>query len=155
MRSSHRTAPFSVLGACLLVLLLGCETRDYADVVTPSSGSSIPASGLFTVSIDFTAPPTPTSYVVIEIQNPNVAFVDITSLFLPPGQSDFDGATTVSANLDAGALGLVPGQLRIRTKYSQSGVDGTGTRVYNYTWITNSACEDGVSAALFGIQVYL
>lgn len=148
MSPSRRTAPFSVLGALLFLILFGCETRDYAEVVSPSAGSAIPQSGLFNVTIDFTDPPTSGSYIVIEIQNPQMTFVDITSLFIPQGQSDFAGATTVSADLDATALGLMPGQLRIRTKYSQSGVDGTGTRLYTFTWTTDSTCEEGVSDAL-------
>lgn len=132
---------------------VGCEeqTVDYAIITSPVHQSTIAESGLFTATVGFQSPLTASSYVRMEVESGAGAVnADVTSLFLPPGQSDFDGATNVSANLDAVSLGLIPGAQTFLVRLDIDGAGGVGVRLVNFTWspVAPGFCEDTASAAL-------
>ncbi|MGB5547152.1 MAG: hypothetical protein WBM74_11335, partial [Polyangiales bacterium] len=80
---------------------VGCEREitEYPTITSPAQGSSISPSGLFTASVTFPTVLTASSFVRMEIQTGSGATtLDVTSLFLPFGQSDFAGATGASAD---------------------------------------------------------
>jgi hypothetical protein len=131
--------------------LSSCDrSRPITPVVTsPVSGSTIPISGLFTASVNFPAALTASSIVEMEIQTGEASTsIDITSLFIPQGQTDFDGATSASADLDAVALGLSPGAQRFVVGVDVDGVGGTALGLSFFTWLGNTECESMASAAL-------
>lgn len=131
---------------------VGCE-RDlptYASITSPTQGSAVAANGTFTASVNFPSTLTSASIVQMEIQSGPGTPLDITSLFLPSGQSDFDGASSASAALDAIALGLTPGPQTLFVRLDEDGVGGSGTTttLVSFTWLPVDACEDAAGAAL-------
>ena len=130
---------------------VGCEREiiEYPTITSPAQGSSISPSGLFTASVTFPTALTASSFVRMEIQTGSGATtLDVTSLFLPSGQSDFAGATGVSADLDGVSLGLIPGPQSFVVRLNADGVGGAATRLVAFTWLPVDACEDAASAAL-------
>ena len=114
MRFNLRLITVSAVIAFVLPAVYGmtdCEDAvDIPTITAPQQLSTIAASGLFTASVDFPITLTAASFVQMEIQtNQGLTVIDVTSQFLPPGQSDFAGADSASADLDAVALGMTPG----------------------------------------------
>ncbi|KPK15508.1 MAG: hypothetical protein AMJ62_08830 [Myxococcales bacterium SG8_38] len=146
-----------VLCAALVALVLpniygvGCEREltAYPTITSPLPNATIPASGLFTASVSFPSSLTASSLVEMELQTDQGAIrLDVTSSFLPSGQSDFAGATSASADLDAAALGLVPGPQTFIVRLDASGSGGLAARATSFTWSGDTACESTASIAL-------
>jgi len=130
---------------------VGCEREvaDYATITSPQQGSTILPSGLFTASATFPTPLIASSFVQMRIQTgAGATQIDVTSLFLPSGQSDFAGATSVSADLDAVSLGLTPGPQTFVVSLDADGVGGATTRLVTFSWAAVDTCEDAAGAAL-------
>ncbi len=120
--------------------------EEIAIINSPQPGETIPASGLFTVSMNFVTPLTPDSTLQIELSSDNGAVVvDVTSAF----GTNFVGATSASADLDAVALGLVPGAQRLIVRLDLEGDGVVGTRVQVFKWIIEVAVET-LNVALAG-----
>lgn len=155
MPISVRTILFAALVAVGLPSLYGqqdCEgNSNFPTIVAPAQGEVIPASGLFTASVTFNTVLTASSLVELELQTDQGAtIIDVTSLFLPAGQSDFAGQSAASANLDAVALGLVPGPQSLLFRLDVDGVGGPSVRVASFTWNGGAAapCDETAGAAL-------
>lgn len=154
MRPNFRLILISALVALVLPNLygLGCDgpiLPDGPTITTPAQNSTIPASGLFTASVNFPAPLTATSIVEMELQSDQGSIrVDVTALFLPTGQSDFAGAVSASADLDAGALGLASGSQTFIVRLDADGVGGFAVRAVPFMWEGDTACEIAAGSAL-------
>ncbi len=152
MRSKTKRLIASV--TCLYWVLslygVGCdeEPPPSATISSPAQGSTVPASGTFTASVAFPSTLTSASIVQMEIQSGPGAPLDVTSQFLPTGQSDFDGAASASADLDPIALNLTPGPQTFLVRLDEDGVGGASVRLVNFTWLPVDACEDAAGAAL-------
>jgi hypothetical protein len=127
-----------------------CEDAvDIPTITAPPQLGTIPASGLFTASVDFPITLTSASFVQMEIQtNQGLTVIDVTSEFLPAGQSDFAGADSASADLDATALGMTPGLSSLTVRLNGDGAGGIASRAVAFTWPGTASCEDTVASAL-------
>jgi len=154
MRPNFRLILISALVALVLPNLygLGCDGPILPvgpSITAPAQNSTIPASGLFTASVSFPVPLTAISLVEMELQTDQGATrIDVTALFLPTGQSDFAGAVSASADLDAGALGLVPGSQTFIVRLDADGVGGAAARAVPFMWEGDTACEIAAGSAL-------
>jgi hypothetical protein len=120
--------------------------EEIAVINSPQPGETIPASGLFTVSMDFVTPLTSDSTLEIELSSDDGAVVvDVTSAF----GTNFVGATSASADFDAVALGLVPGTQRLIVRLDLEGDGVVGTRVQLFNWIIEVEVET-LNVALAG-----
>lgn len=130
---------------------LGCDAPPpIPPVITaPAQNSTIPTEGSFAASVNFPGTMTVGSVVQMEVQSAQGSGgVDVTSLFWPLGQTDFAGATSASANLNAVALGLVPGSQTLVVRVDADGVGGPGVAVVPFIWLGDTACESTAGAAL-------
>lgn len=141
--------------ACLYWVLslygVGCdeELPTSATITSPAQGSTVPAGGTFTASVTFPGTLTAASVVHMEIQSGAGALqLDVTSQFLPLGQSDFDGATGASATLDAVALNLIPGPQTFLVRLDEDGNGVVSVRLVTFTWLPVDTCDDAAGAAL-------
>ncbi len=153
MRPQVKLVLFSAVVALVLPNLYGISCDPSVpfppSITAPASGSTIPVSGLFTASVDFPAALTASSLVEMELQtNQGATGIDVTSLFLPVGQTDFAGATSASADLDAIALGLSPGAQTFIVRVDVDGVGGAAIGLVGFAWLGSSECESMASAAL-------
>ncbi len=129
----------------------GVSTDDFPTITAPTVDETIADSGLFTASVSFAITLSASSIVDMEIQtNSGATVVNVTSSFLPVGQSDFAGVNSVSADLDAVALGLVPGSQTLLVRLDADGVGGVAARAVTFNWngAGSTSCEDAASAAL-------
>ena len=130
---------------------VGCERDplEFPTITSPQQGAVISATGLFTASVTFPTTLSASSFVRMEIQTGSGATtVDVTSQFLPPGQSDFAGATSASADLDSVSLGLVRGPQTFIVRLDSDGVGGATNRLVSFAWPSVDVCEDAASVAL-------
>jgi hypothetical protein len=153
MRPQVKLVLFSAAVALVLPNLYGISCDRSAPppprITAPASGSTIPVSGLFTASVNFPAALSASSLVEMELQtNQGATAIDVTSLFLPVGQTDFAGATSASADLDAIALGLSPGSQTFVVRVDVDGIGGAAIGLVGFTWMGSSECESMASAAL-------
>ena len=154
MRPNFRLILISALVALVLPNLygLGCDGPILPvgpSITAPAQSSTIPASGLFTASVSFPVPLTAISLVEMELQTDQGATrIDVTALFLPSGQSDFAGAVSASAILDAVALGLVPGSQTFIVRVDADGVGGASAGAVPFTWLADTTCEGTAGSAL-------
>ncbi len=149
---------FRVTSACAVIVIglpslygqTDCETNaNYPSIVAPTQGEMIPASGLFTATVTFDAVLTASSLVELELQTGmGSTTIDVAPLFLPPGQSNFAGMTGASAELDAAALGLVPGPQSFFIRLDADGVGGPSVRVVSFSWNGQVSCEAAASTAV-------
>ncbi len=124
---------------------VGCDTSEVALITSPLPDETIPASGLFTVSMDFSAPLTSASTLQIELTSRGTPVsVDVTSAF----GTSFVGVTSATANFDALALGLVPGIQKLIVRLDLNGDGVVGIRVQPFNWFGVTPCEQDMGAAL-------
>lgn len=129
----------------------GVGANDFPSISAPLQGETIPASGLFTAAIGFPQTLSVLSIVEVELQTSGgTVVVDVTSAFWPPGQSDFAGVSSANADLDAVALGLVPGSQTMVVRLDADGAGGPAARAVTFEWMPGGggSCEDVASAAL-------
>ncbi len=155
MNPRRRLALFLAFFGLVLPQLYGtsdCSTPDpnnLATITSPPNQSTIDPSGVFTASIDFPVALTAGSLLQIVLQADSVAGeTDITGQFLPSGQSDFAGATSVSADIDAVALGINPGAITLIVRLDWDGVGGASGVVVTFDFPLAGSCEDVASTAL-------
>jgi len=128
---------------------MSCEESNFPTITAPTQGELIAGNGLFTASVDFNTVLTSSALVELEIQtNFGANTIDVTSEFLPSGQSDFAGQSSASANLDATALGLVPGPQSLVFRLDVDGTGGPSVGIVSFTWPGQLPCEDTASGAL-------
>lgn len=153
MRPHVKLILISALVALVLPNLygLGCDGPQPLPptITSPAQNSTIPISGLFTASVIFPGTMTAISVVQMELQSAGgTTPVDVTASFLPTGQTDFAGAVSASADLDAVALGLVPGPQTFIVRVDADGVGGASARAVPFVWLGDTACEASAGAAL-------
>ena len=154
MRPHVKLILISALVALVLPNLygLGCDgpiLPTGPTITAPPQNSTVPSSGLFTASVNFPLPLTAISSVEMELQTDQGATrIDVTAEFLPSGQSDFAGAVSASADLDAAALGLVPGAQTFIVRLDVDGVGGAVARAVPFMWLGDTACEIEAGSAL-------
>ncbi|MFW2389473.1 MAG: hypothetical protein ACN4G0_14125, partial [Polyangiales bacterium] len=153
MRPQVQLFLFSAMVALVLPNLYGISCDRSApippSITSPAPGATVPASGLFTASVNFPTALNASSVVEMELQtNQGSTAIDVTSLFLPVGQSDFAGATSASADLDSVALGLSPGAQTFIVRVDVDGVGGPAIGLVGFSWLGDSECESAASAAL-------
>ncbi|MEM7137332.1 MAG: pectin acetylesterase-family hydrolase [Myxococcota bacterium] len=142
----------SVVFVAVLPVLYGqteCDrNQDIPTIIAPAQGEVTPSTGLFTATVLFNTVLTVSSLVELEIQtNQGATIVDVTPWFLPEGQSNFAGQSNASANLDAVALGLVPGPQSLVFRLDSDGVGEPAVRITTFTWNGAQSCEEAVSEA--------
>jgi len=154
MRPHVKLILISALVALVLPNLygLGCDgpiLPTGPTITAPKQNSTVPSSGLFTASVNFPVPLTAISLVEMELQTDQGATrIDVTAQFLPSGQSDFAGAVSASADLNAAALGLVPGAQTFIVRLDADGVGGAVARAVPFMWLGDTACEIEAGSAL-------
>ncbi|MEM7139170.1 MAG: pectin acetylesterase-family hydrolase, partial [Myxococcota bacterium] len=148
-------ALFVALGVPNLYGMMDCGgvgANDFPNITQPVQGEVIAASGLFTANVSFPVALTASSLVEMELQTDSgTTLIDVTSAFVPEGQSDFDGATSASADFDAVALGLVPGFQTLLVRLDADGVGGAAARAVTFEWTgppSGGSCEETTGSAV-------
>jgi hypothetical protein len=130
---------------------VGCERDPVVPptITAPAQGSTIAPTGTFTASVTFPSVLTAASFVQMELRSgAGSTTIDVTSEFLPGGQTDFAGATSASATLDAVALNLVPGPQTFLVRLDVTGFGGRVTQLVTFNWLLADPCDDAAGAAL-------